>query len=208
MRKGYRSKQNTGQALFFKPANGQDSALLHRQRVPALDGNISFRSLNLDTDLLMIHNWMNQVYAKRFWQMDKPLPEIGKIYQSIIENPHAHSFIGLFNDRVVCLIDSYQVLHDELADHVDAEANDCGIHLLMSPPREHRRDMSFHCLREFLAFYFSFPEAHRIYAEPDCRNLFANKLAMRVGLRFLREISLSYKMANLYSLSKSEFHNN
>jgi RimJ/RimL family protein N-acetyltransferase len=205
MRNGYGSKQNTRQDLFFKPANGPEAGHLYWRSVPALEGDIAFRSLNLDTDLPILHDWMNQAYAKRFWQMNKTLPEIGKIYQSILENPHAHSFIGLFNERITCLIDAYQVLHDELKNHVEAETDDCGIHLLMSPPREHCRDMSFHCLREFLAFYFSFPSARHIYAEPDSRNVFANKLAIRVGLSFIREIRLSYKTANLYRLSKSEF---
>ena len=124
----------------------------------------------------------------------------------MLQNPHAHSFVAFLDDLLIAQIDIYQVLVDELSGHVPATPKDCGIHLLMLPPERSKKNLSFYLLRACFAYYFSFDSPGILYGEPDEKNLAANILARKAGFSFLKTIQLSYKTANLYSITKEQFN--
>ncbi len=171
-----------------------------------LEKEISFRSLNLSSDLETIHSWITQPYTAKFWQMNVDRSELHNIYQSILCNPLAHSFIGTLDDRTVCQIDLYHVSAEEIKEHVAAGPGDCGLHILMLPPRESAKGLTEAMLRAFTGFYFSHVEAKTLYGEPDIANHWGNLAAKRSGFHFQKTITLSYKTANLYSITKTQFH--
>lgn len=192
--------------LFCKPVEiTHESELLYCKYQDPLQGTISFRSLQLSADIDMIYDWVNQPYSKRFWGLNKSRDLINETYETMLKNPLAHSFIGLFNDIPVCQVDIYAVAIDELQHHVESHPDDCGLHLLMAPPKQLQKNMSLHTLRCFLDFYFSFPMAQHLYAEPDRDNILANRLAVKAGFRCLRMINLSYKLANLWCINRKDF---
>ena len=169
-------------------------------------GQLIFRSFCLAQDLDTIYDWTRQTYSRRFWQMDRySKEELQEIYLSILQNPHAHSFIAFLNGSCIAQIDIYQVLIDELSAHVQASPHDCGIHLLMLPPEQSKKDLSFYVLRSFFTYYFSFDSPGILYGEPDEKNFSANLLTKKAGFSFLKTIRLSYKTANLYSITKRQF---
>jgi len=193
--------------LFCKPVEiPYDNEILYRQDFSESQGTICFRSLQLNTDLDLIHDWVNRQYARRFWQLNGTKTLVENTYAELLKNPHGHSFIGLLNDQPVCQVDLYLVAGDELQHHVEAGPDDCGLHFLMSPPNMLQKGLTVLLLRAFLDFYFSFQLAERIYAEPDKDNDLANLLARKAGFRYLKTIELSYKTANLYCLTRDHFH--
>jgi hypothetical protein len=187
--------------LFCKPIS-ESAHILYQQFIPALNTTLSFRSLDLVTDSAMIHDWVNQSYARRFWQLNGSKDLIRSTYEAILLNPRAHSFIGLLNNQPICQIDAYAIIGDELETHVSASEYDGGIHLLMLPPKQLQKGWSYYALKTFQQFYFSFQQPQQLFAEPDQENVYANKLALDAGFHFLRTIQLSNKTANLYSISR------
>ncbi len=171
-----------------------------------IGGTIAFRSLCLKTDLDTIHDWVNQPYARRYWQLNVDRRSLYDLYRAVLKNRLAHSFIGLFNDRVVCQVDLYSASEDELKDHVDVSPGNCGLHILMCPPRQLQKGLTEAMLKAFIQFYFSFSAAGTLFGEPDHRNAAANLAARRSGFNFQKTIQLSYKTANLYSITKTQFH--
>lgn len=169
---------------------------------------IAFRSLDLSADLPLIHEWVNQTYAKRFWQMDRDEVYLHNHYNELLNNALAHSFIGLFNEKIVCQIDCYQVSDDELKEHVPAAPGNCGFHILMLPPKESFKSLTESMLRAFVKFFFSFGAAQTLYGEPDAKNTPANMAAKRSGFEFQKTIELSYKTANLYAITRQQFFAN
>jgi RimJ/RimL family protein N-acetyltransferase len=166
-------------------------------------GVLTLRSLVLKTDLDIIFNWVNQDYAKKFWQMDGARDFLHNSYHMILESPHAHSFIILLDNQPVGQIDLYMLLSDELKNHVKAEPEDCGLHLLMCPPRQSARGLSVAVLKFFIDYYFSFSLSQELYAEPDKNNLLANLLARKAGFQFICEIDMTAKKANLYCITRN-----
>jgi hypothetical protein len=192
--------------LFCKPESGSNpEQLLYSIYVSSVQALVSLRSLHLQSDLDLIHHWVNQPYAKRFWQMNGSCDFLLGNYQRLLTSPVAHSFIGLINGKTSFMIDAYSIVADELKDHTDSGEHDTGLHLLMAPPRELKKNWSLAALQAFQDFYFSFPVAERLFGEPDRDNHAANQLSIRAGFQFLKEVQMSYKTANLYCLSRSHF---
>lgn len=187
--------------LFCKTA---DEPVFCRH-VPLFDADISFRPLHLTSDLDVIFQWVNETYARRFWQLNGSRQLLEDTYTALLLNPHAHSFIGLINNQPVAQVDIYQVAADELGKHLPAAPNDCGLHLLMLPPRLSRKHLSRELLRSFIQFYFSFSEAGDLFAEPDQENVPANRLARETGFSFVKAVSLSNKSANLYCITRKQY---
>ena len=193
--------------LFCKPLPGMHpTELLFLLTDQDINGTIAFRSLNLATDIDTIHDWVNQPYTRRYWQMNVDKPSLRETYTTLLNNSQTHSFIGLFNNKIVCQIDCYLVAADEIKEHVLTSPGNCGLHILMLPPRELQKGLTEAMLKAFIKFYFSFGAAQTLYGEPDHRNIAANIAAKRSGFEFQKQITLSYKTANLYSITKQQFH--
>ncbi|HSZ87387.1 MAG TPA: GNAT family N-acetyltransferase [Puia sp.] len=168
---------------------------------------IVFRSLQLSTDISFIHEWTNRDYAIQFWNFAESRHKIADHYFEILKSPYFHSFVGLLGDQPVCQVDIYNVLADELCKHISQpKGDDSGMHFLMAPMDKRIPNLSTYSFCAFLEFYFSFPMALRMFGEPDEKNIKANKLVVRVGFQFLKTIQLSYKIANLYSITKNQFY--
>jgi RimJ/RimL family protein N-acetyltransferase len=183
-------------ALFCKPEDRKR----HLYSTESLNGRLSFRSLDLEKDIDTVFSWVNQEYARAFWQMNGSKEVLKNTYRDLLDNPHAHSFIALLKDQPVGQIDLYLVEADELSNHVDTAENDCGLHILMLPPRESKKNLAKDVLSAFIEFFFSHANAGKLYAEPDAANATANLLAKNTGFTFLKEIDLSSKTANLYCI--------
>lgn len=192
--------------LWCKPSpDDVPGTILFSRPVPELDAAFSFRSLDMSLDGDRIYRWINKAYAQKFWQLSGSRAVMENLYRGILKNPLVHSFIGLVGETPVCQVDLYAVSADELAGHIPAFPGDCGLHLLMCPPREMQKGWSTYSLRVFQEFYFSFSEAQRLFAEPDQDNHMANQLAINTGFRFLGKVELSYKTANLYCMHRADF---
>ena len=166
-------------------------------------GPIYFRPLNLTTDLDLLHDWTNRPYSNRFWQMNGSKEALKITYEQLLENPHVHSFIGMLGDEPIAQIDCYQIIADELGNHIkDVSPNDCGLHLLMQPPHRSRKNRSLDLLTAFINWYFSHPLAGNLYAEPDEQNKPALTLAERAGFTRLGTIRLTYKTATLFCITR------
>lgn len=180
----------------------QEQATLYKNDHNAF-GIFTFRSMSLETDVDMIHNWVNKEYTKRFWGLAGTRELVYNTYKMLLEHPHGHSFIGELNGEPVCQVDCYQVLADELAQHVpEATLKDCGIHLLMAPAQKRQPGLTEFVLRSFIKYYFSFEQSGDLYGEPDKENIAVTKLVKKIGFQFLRQIEMSYKTANLWVLKR------
>lgn len=196
------SLQDDVPALFCKPKQYQHS--LFKQFFG--DDLVEFRSLDLARDIDRIHEWVHSDQALPYWQLNVTVGELYTIYCTILQSPSSHSFIGLYNGMPVCQIDLYLVSIDEVSQFIEMQPNDCGMHFIMAPAKCATKGLSFLMFNAFLLYYFSHDFAERMYGEPDSQNAKANKLVSKTGFEFMKEIKMSYKMANLYVLTKQRFN--
>lgn len=195
-------KENAFPRLFCKP---DTPGMLYSRHFPAIDGTICFHSLDLDQHLSVIHDWVNRWYATRFWQMNGSYHLLRSCYQCIQQHPYAHSFVGYYNGALICQVDLYAVASDELKSHIEYDQNTCGFHLLMAPNKEPVHGLTGCLLQTFLEYYFSFQQAKFMYAEPDTRNGKSIALLERTGFTRLQTVTMSYKTAHIYRLTREDF---
>lgn len=188
--------------LFCKPKDPNFIYYSDQSHLPQL---ISFRSLRIDSQLPVIHQWVNMDYTSSFWQMDGPYAPFREMYQKIMDHPNAHSFVGFYGAEMICQLDVYMIGVDELSFQFPEEILHCGFHLLMAPNKRPVKGLTVAIVHAFLQYYFSFSEALKMYAEPDTRNERSIALLRKLGFVFLQNITLSYKSAYLYCLSRERF---
>lgn len=180
--------------------------IIYKEYIDGL-GTIAFRSFELDRDEGMIHEWVNREYALRYWQLDGDRRRVRDTYYAIQRSGEGHSFIGLLNGTPICQFDVYRVLADEIQEFITAPGpQDCGFHLLMAPNEKPIPGLSVAITGAMLRHYFRFPEAERMYAEPDLTNPRSNRILQQVGFQFIESIQMSYKTANLYVLTRDRFN--
>jgi RimJ/RimL family protein N-acetyltransferase len=189
-------------ALHSKPDH---PGVVFKKYISELSGTFSLRSVALASDGDMLVNWVNQPYAKQFWQMEGDAGKWLQTYEQVLANPCAHAFIGCLDETPICQLDLYSVHADELGQHIEANSGDAGFHILMGPPREMQKGFSFYAIKGLQEYYFSFDTSGDLYAEPDQENYHANRLAINTGFRFINTVTLSYKTANVYRITRTEF---
>jgi RimJ/RimL family protein N-acetyltransferase len=198
-------------SYFLKPIAIKPLAyaggVIYKEYIDGL-GTLAFRSFELDRDEGMIHDWVNREYALRYWQLDGDRRRVRDTYYAIQRSGEGHSFIGLLNGLPICQFDVYRVLADEIQEFITAPGpQDCGFHLLMAPNEKPITGLSVTITRSMLRHYFQFPEAERMFAEPDVTNPRSNRILQQAGFQFIESIQMSYKTANLYVLTRERFLN-
>jgi acetyl CoA:N6-hydroxylysine acetyl transferase len=181
-------------------------SLVYSKFFEGTEFTLSFRQLQIPSDFVFLHKWVNHPSAKTFWQLDGSMKLLEETYSNVLACPYTHSFIGLLNNQPICQADVYIVNHDELHEHVNSTEKDYGIHFLMAPSEKKLHNLSVCCMQTCLSFLFSFDDVEKIFGEPDARNIKANELVLKTGFKFLGSINMSYKTANLYCFTKKEFN--
>ncbi len=161
-------------------------------------------------DLPLIHNWVNQRYAHRYWNMQGTLEELTKAFHKQKEENNSSTFLVCHDTKPIALFEVYQVISTELALKYEAGINDFGIHLLMAPHadllqlKKEIKKVSERTLLTVLDMLFTYNSVKRVVAEPDAQNSYACRLAENAGFKLLGEIELVEKKASLYMISKEQ----
>jgi len=159
-------------------------------------------------DIKLVHEWIHQPYAHRFWNMQVTLKELTQDFFSKRISNVSRQFLVCHQKKPIALVEVYHVIQTEVGSQYDVQRGDYGIHLLMAPPKDllylNRllNKVSLDVLLTVTKMLFSNQSVIRIIAEPDIHNSPARNLAKKAGFAFLKDIHLSDKVASLFILSK------
>lgn len=171
----------------------------------SLESPVSLRSLDIETDLTVIHQWVNLDYAKQFWQMNVGLQELSAYYATIMTAPATHSIVAVYKCQLIAQIDLYKATQDVVGKLFQATEYDYGVHFLMAPNQLRIPSLSTIIFSTVIEFLFQCACVKRVIGEPDSSNAKANALVQRIGFRFQKRITLPDKEANLYFCDRSGF---
>jgi len=194
-------------SAFFTMIKCQTAEFIFTKNFIAPRYTISVRSLRSD-DLTTIYEWVNLPYAKSFWQMDGPKENLYDSFLEILENPYAHSFIGLMDNRLICQVDLYFACQDEVGQYYTCSDKDIGMHLLMGPAGINGiPHLSQRVMQTMIDCLFSYSFIENIIAEPDSVNVKACRLLERSGFTCMGNCKMSSKLASIYIMNKEKYHN-
>jgi RimJ/RimL family protein N-acetyltransferase len=161
-------------------------------------GLASFRAMDPEADLDLVHAWMHQPHVVPFWQLDLPRAGVGEYLRRAAADDHQDVLIGSLDGQPVSYWECYWAARDPLAAHYPAEPADQGVHLLIGPPEHTGRGLGRQLLAAVAAWQLGRePATRRLVAEPDVRNRRMIHVFEQCGFRRVGELELPDKRAAL-----------
>ncbi len=169
-------------------------------------GAITIRPFKVAEDSTFLHDWVNQEYAV-FWGMQNTtLQEVREEYTQLLAPKHYDVFVGMYNNNPAFVLERYNPLKDSIASYYKAKESDCGIHIIVAPPKLPKtKDFTWFMFRSIMDFIFSNPTIDRILVEPDIRNKKMFALCQRIGFQLGAITELPNKTAQLAFLTKQKY---
>lgn len=173
------------------------------KEVPEL-GLFELRSMNLETDISEVHNWVNQPYAV-YWEMNGfNMDEVRMAYEKILQ--HTKVYMGFHNGKLSFLMESYHPENDLIGEYYAVELGDRGMHILVAPPTIPLKGFTWSVFTLILDFIFSDASVNRIVVEPDARNHKIHVLNRKAGFVFQKYVDLPHKKAHLEFCTRQDYY--
>ncbi|APR84275.1 Siderophore synthetase large component, acetyltransferase [Minicystis rosea] len=190
---------------YCKELTLPERGILYRRFMPRYDAHFEIRSFDLEEDLETVHAWVNQDYAKSFWQMDGPMQTLEEWYVELMANPYLHGFMGLVDGEPAFVFETYWAPRDVVGRTYEGLPGDYGFHLIVAPPTIKRPNFTFHVFQVVLEFMFRHPLVGRVVGEASAAHDKLNRLLWAVGYRKEKLIQLPDKIANLTFCTREDF---
>ena len=166
-------------------------------------GSISFRPLNIEKDIQIIHSWVNQEYAQYWGMLGKSLEEVTQEYEKITQ--HSDVFIGLVNGTISFLLERYNPRKDAIGDYYKVQEYDCGMHVIVAPVAKPIHQFTWHVFTSIMKFIFNDLTIQRVVVEPDVRNEKMFAICQKVGFVNDEIVKLPHKIAQLAFCTREQF---
>jgi RimJ/RimL family protein N-acetyltransferase len=157
-----------------------------------LPGAITFRPI-VDTDLSMLHQWLNRPHVAEWWGTPTTLADVVADYGSRPTGTPPHeAFIALVDDvHEIGFIQAYTpaACHDEgwwLDEH---DPGVRGIDQFLANESELGQGLGTAMIRAFVARLFADPSVTRIQTDPDPANGRAIRCYEKAGFRAVGEVT-------------------
>ncbi|MQA17441.1 MAG: GNAT family N-acetyltransferase [Pseudonocardiaceae bacterium] len=158
-------------------------------------GAFTLRPVAADADLGLLHDWMNDPAVARFWELDGPVHRLASHLDQQSACGHSRPYLGLLDGVPMSYWELYWAARDRLAGYYPARPTDAGLHLLLGPARFRGVGLGRHLIRAVSDWQLANPDAGRVVAEPDVRNVPSLRAFERAGFRRTRDINLPEKTA-------------
>ncbi len=170
-----------------------------------IDRTITFRPVDLDRDLLRLHDWLTSEHVRPYWQLPDSLAAFRTEMIEKCSDAHLTPYIGSLNHVPMSYWECYWADDDVLAEYCTTTPADQGIHLLIGPPEYLGAGYAIALVRAVLAMQFTHPATERVMTEPDVRNDRVIHVFERCGFEPVREIELPEKDALLMACTRDQF---
>ncbi|HEX2175706.1 MAG TPA: GNAT family N-acetyltransferase [Nocardioidaceae bacterium] len=160
-------------------------------------GVFALRPLDRDSDLALLHAWMDDPAVARFWELDGPRSRLLGHLDTLFDGTHSRPYLGLLDGTPVSYWELYWAWDDPLADHYAARPGDAGLHLLIGPARFRGVGLAAPLIRAVSDRQLAHRRTERVVAEPDVRNTASVRAFERAGFRRTSDLRLPEKTAAL-----------
>ena len=168
-------------------------------------GTIEIRHFRITQDSIVLHQWVNEDYAV-FWGMQGyTLPQVQQEYAKLVRPEHYDVFVGVYNERIVFVLERYAPQYDPISALYNVQAHDCGIHVIVAPPKVKIPNFTWYAFRTIMDFVFEDSNVQRILVEPDIRNKKMFALCQRLGFQLDKIVEMPHKTAQLAFLERSHY---
>nr|WP_234384845.1 GNAT family N-acetyltransferase [Streptomyces sp. MMG1121] len=162
-------------------------------------GSFHLVPVRIEDDLPLLHRWMNDPAAARFWELAGPPSRTEEHLRAQLDGDgRSVPCVGVLDGRPTSYWEIYRADLDPLARHYPARPHDTGIHLLVGGAADRGRGLGSALLRAVADLVLDRrPACARVVAEPDLHNTPSVAAFLSAGFRFAAEVDLPGKRAAL-----------
>lgn len=184
----------------------QPEGLLYQRYDYQSDLTISFRTLDIDTDLDLFHQWMNQPRVAEFWEMAQSREALAEYLIQLKRDRKSWPVIASFNGTPFGYMEVYWAMEDRIAPYYDCQPWDRGFHVLVGEKAFLGPGFSQCWTRSMSHFLFlDEPRTSQLVGEPRADNRRLMKLLQPAGWRWIKEFDFPHKRAALVSCQRRSF---
>ena len=159
---------------------------------------ISFKVVDIESDLALFHNWMHNPRVAEFWQQDWPEDELKQYLLNKLSTPITLPLIGYFNDQPFGYFEVYWAAEDHISEHYNWQAYDRGLHLLVGEESFRGKNYFASWLCAISHFiYQDDPQTQRIVLEPRADNHKLFNHILHYGFKKQYNFEFPHKTATL-----------
>lgn len=166
---------------------------------------LSFRYVNFEKDVTLLHSWMNERHVVPFWQLDISLADYKRHLQNFLEDDHQTLLIGEIDGVPVSYWESYWVKGDIIKNYYEFDEYDQGLHLLIGEKSYLGKGYIYPLLLSILKQKFEVRETKKVIVEPDIRNEKMIHVFKKCGFSPIKEVVLPDKTGLLMFCERDIF---
>ncbi|MDX6189427.1 GNAT family N-acetyltransferase [Flavobacterium sp. Fl-318] len=167
-------------------------------------GVFELRPLDLETDMPLLHDWVNRDYAV-YWGMNGfSLEQVYDSYREILQKTAV--YMGVFNGVTSFLLECYNPEEDSIGEYYDVKEGDKGMHILVAPFEKPINSFTWSVFTVILDFIFCDANNQRVVVEPDARNHKIHLLNRKAGFVFETLLELPHKKAHLEFCTREDYY--
>ncbi|MCW3160296.1 GNAT family N-acetyltransferase [Chryseobacterium oryctis] len=179
--------------------------LVHKRYFENSSMEIGIRAFNIETDLEILYDWVNQDYAKKFWEMEGPIEQLEEAYIKHLGVDYSHPYIGTLNGEPIFTLELYWAIKDEVGKYYPFQPGDYGFHMLIAPAKKRIKNFSYYALTMCMEHFFSYKQVKRMIGEASVEHQGTHNLITKVGCEFNKALKLPYKTSNLTFLNREMY---
>ena len=156
-------------------------------------------------ELALVHRWMNAAHVASRWEQDWPIQEWSDEVAAQLAGEHSRPWIVVRDGEPVAYIEVYRVAADLLAEHLDADAADLGIHIVVGDPERTGQGLGTTVLRTVAdGLLAADPACTRVLGDPEAGPRAARAAFAAGGFVLTEEIDRPHKRAGIMVRTRPE----
>jgi acetyl CoA:N6-hydroxylysine acetyl transferase len=174
--------------------------------IPWLSDVVSFRVVDIERDLALVHRWLNDPRVDAFWNEAGDLDKHRQYLSKLLSDPHMLPLIGCFGERPFGYFELYWAKENRIAPFYDADDHDRGWHVIVGEDEFRGRDFITAWLPSLM--HYMFLDDHRtmrIVGEPAAAHLQQLRNLDRAGFARIKNFDFPHKRATLVMLLRERF---
>ncbi|KAF8425968.1 acyl-CoA N-acyltransferase [Tirmania nivea] len=191
----------------LRPKPPAPGTTFYKRYIPSLNSFLTFRTANLETDVPILHKWMNNPRVDAFWGEAGPETHQHEFLKKGLEDNHCFPVIGswrAFGEEVPFgYFEIYWVKEDRLAGYTETADWDRGVHVLVGEEKfrgSHRVNVWLSSLVHYM--FLSDPRTMTLMLEPRVDNEKFISYLTKAGFYKEREFAFPHKQAAVMKLQR------
>lgn len=179
---------------------------VYQRFIPWLGKTFSFRGLDMETDLPLIHQWMNEPAVARIWQEDGDLAKHRAYLQGIEQDPHMQSLMACLDGQPFGYFEVYWAKENRIAPFYDVDDHDRGWHVLIGDPAFRGKAYATAWLTSISHYLFLCdPRTQRVVGEPRADHAQQIRNLDKSGYAKVKEFDFPHKRALLVTVLRERY---